>query len=292
MNDERWLADDLVDPDVYAKGVDEGWTDIELYRLIVRQLQRSFHSGTESDRQTLLANRPHLTNTKWDAAMAAVIEHAALTHGYDAPAWGGRTRAVPPGTREADRVRDRHRHRPRLAARRVPPERGQHRQPGSGWEDRGWSAVDRWLNSENVVGLLDDLDRELDRAGGRAEDQPQARARTDLGEPGRNLLRPQQAGSGRNHAIQHSGKAPTVKGASAEHMLAMKIRSHRDIDLNDAEVLIDRLKLTSTREIQRIAEDAYEGHGADNRKMIQQGLNRIVETKPELTANHFAGEPQ
>ena len=36
MNGERWLADDLVDPDVYAKGVDEGWTVIELYRLIVR----------------------------------------------------------------------------------------------------------------------------------------------------------------------------------------------------------------------------------------------------------------
>ena len=67
--------------------MDEGWTDIELYRLIVRQLQRSFHSGTEADRQTMLANRPHLTNTKWDAALAAVIEHAALTHGYDAPAW-------------------------------------------------------------------------------------------------------------------------------------------------------------------------------------------------------------
>ena len=73
-------------------------------------------------------------------------------------------------------------------------------------------------------------------------------------------------------------------------MLAMKIRSHRDIDLDDAKVLIDRLKLTSTREIQRIAEDAYEGHGADNRKMIQQGLNPIVESMPELTANHFAGD--
>ena len=79
MNAERWLADHLVDPDVYAKGVDEGWTDIELYRLIV--------PGTEADRQTMLANRPHLTNTKWDAALAAVIEHAAFTQGYDAPAW-------------------------------------------------------------------------------------------------------------------------------------------------------------------------------------------------------------
>ena len=41
-----------------------------------------------------------------------------------------------------------------------------------------------------------------------------------------------------------------------------------------------------------MAEDAYEGHGADNRKMIQQGLNRILETMPELTANHFAGNPK
>ena len=70
----------------------------------------------------------------------------------------------------------------------------------------------------------------------------------------------------------YGGKALTVKGAenitgltrgpciypqsseaggraelySIEHMLAMKIRSHRDIDLDDAEVLIRRLKLTST----------------------------------------------
>lgn len=85
--DGRWLADDMVDPDVYATGVDDGWNDVELYRLIVRQLQRSFHSGTEADRQTMLASRPHLTGTKWDAAMAAVIEHTARVHGYDPPTW-------------------------------------------------------------------------------------------------------------------------------------------------------------------------------------------------------------
>ena len=56
----------------------------------------------------------------------------------------------------------------------------------------------------------------------------------------------------------YSGKALTIKGASAEHMLAMKIRSHRNIDLDDARVLIEKMKLTSTREIQQIAEDAYE----------------------------------
>ena len=83
----RWLADDMVDPDTYAKGVDDGWNDVELYRLIVRQLQRSFHSGTEADRRTMLSNRPRLTGTKWDAAMAAVIEHTARVHGYEPPSW-------------------------------------------------------------------------------------------------------------------------------------------------------------------------------------------------------------
>ena len=85
--DGRWLADSMVNPDIYAKGVDDGWNDVELYRLIVRQLQRSFHSGTEADRGTMLANRPHLTGTKWDAAMAAVIEHTAQVHGYEPPGW-------------------------------------------------------------------------------------------------------------------------------------------------------------------------------------------------------------
>ena len=83
----RWLADDMIDPDTYAKGVEEGWNNVELYRLIVRGLQRSFHSGTDADRRTMLANRPHLTGTKWDAAMAAVIEHTARVHGYEPPGW-------------------------------------------------------------------------------------------------------------------------------------------------------------------------------------------------------------
>ena len=72
-------------------------------------------------------------------------------------------------------------------------------------------------------------------------------------------------------------------------MLAMKIRGHRNIDLEDAEVLIRRLKLTNTRAIQRIADDAYEGHGDDNRTMIQEGLKRIAKTMPDLTVNHVTG---
>ena len=87
MTAGRRLADEWLDPDIYASGVDEGWPDIELYRLIVRGLQRNFHSGTNADRAALLSRRPHLTGTRWDAALAAVVEHTALTHGWTPPEW-------------------------------------------------------------------------------------------------------------------------------------------------------------------------------------------------------------
>ena len=83
----RTLNDALVNADTYAAGIEEGWDEISLYRLIVRQLQRSFHSGTHADRLAMLQNRPRTTGTKWDAVAAAVIEHTATTHGYTPPAW-------------------------------------------------------------------------------------------------------------------------------------------------------------------------------------------------------------
>ena len=35
----------------------------------------------------MLANRPRPTGTKWDAAIAAVMEHTAEVHGYEPPSW-------------------------------------------------------------------------------------------------------------------------------------------------------------------------------------------------------------
>ena len=85
--DGRTLRDDFVNSDLYIQGVNEGWTEVELYRMLVRQLQRSFHAGSDADRRTLLANRPRLTGTKWDAVIASVVEHVALRHGYEPPEW-------------------------------------------------------------------------------------------------------------------------------------------------------------------------------------------------------------
>ena len=44
-----------------ARGVAEGWNDIEMYRITVRQIQRVFHSGTATDRETMLDQRPATT---------------------------------------------------------------------------------------------------------------------------------------------------------------------------------------------------------------------------------------
>ena len=83
----RKLNDALVNPDTYAVGVEQDWSETSLYRLIVRQLQRSFHTGTHADRLAMLSNRPRTTRSKWDAVAAAVIEHAATAHGYPPPKW-------------------------------------------------------------------------------------------------------------------------------------------------------------------------------------------------------------
>ena len=54
----RRLADEWTNPDLYAIGVDEGWPNIDLYRLIVRGLQRNFHNGSDADRAALLIEAP------------------------------------------------------------------------------------------------------------------------------------------------------------------------------------------------------------------------------------------
>ena len=182
------------------------------------------------------------------------------------------------------------------------------------------------LNSKNILRLIESLDKALHEAGGRAEIYLAGGARMLFGlrtdrhtsdldtvmRTGQTVLMTTAMRISGQHGLEptwvnpavtyfvptkpdpgeitlYSGNALTVKGASIQHMLAMKIRGHRDIDLEDAEVLIRRLKLTSTRAIQRIADDAYEGHGGDNRTMIQEGLKRIAKTMPDLTVNHVAG---
>ena len=79
----RSLADDLVDPDIYAKGVDDGWNDVELYRLIVRQPAAQLPLG-------------HRRRSADDARQPAAPDRDEMGRGH-----GGRHRAHRPAPRYA-----------------------------------------------------------------------------------------------------------------------------------------------------------------------------------------------
>ena len=77
----KWRVVDYVCP------VQAGWTDDECYRWLVSQLARTFHGSTTQERTLALASAPPCTGTRWDALLAAVIEHVCLTHRRPVPPW-------------------------------------------------------------------------------------------------------------------------------------------------------------------------------------------------------------
>ena len=66
---------------------DEELTDSDCYRALMHQLPRRFHGLPAADQAATLAEPPPLTNTRWDAFLAAVVEHVARLHGHPLPAW-------------------------------------------------------------------------------------------------------------------------------------------------------------------------------------------------------------
>ena len=71
----------------YIRGVDEGWPESDIYRIVVSGLPRGFCWRSSEVQRAALAERVPLTHTKWDALLAAVVEHVAWLHGLDRPAW-------------------------------------------------------------------------------------------------------------------------------------------------------------------------------------------------------------
>ena len=73
--------------DDYAQAVDAGWTHYEIYRAIMHDLPRRFHALPTRAQRTVLGAPPRLTGTRWDALLAATVEHVARLHGHEIPAW-------------------------------------------------------------------------------------------------------------------------------------------------------------------------------------------------------------
>lgn len=71
----------------YTKGIREGWPEEDIQRLIVCGLPRDFHVRSAAEQRSALVGRVPLTGTKWDALLAAMVEHVARLHGHPVPAW-------------------------------------------------------------------------------------------------------------------------------------------------------------------------------------------------------------
>ena len=71
----------------FLRGIEEGWPEEDVARWIVCQLPRSFHARSAEEQHEALRERVPLSGTKWDALLAAVVEHVAWLHGHERPAW-------------------------------------------------------------------------------------------------------------------------------------------------------------------------------------------------------------
>lgn len=64
-----------------------GLNDLDRYCALMYQLPRQFHSLTAERQAAALLDPPPLTGTRWDALLAAVVEHIARLHGHRVPDW-------------------------------------------------------------------------------------------------------------------------------------------------------------------------------------------------------------
>lgn len=71
----------------YTEGIREGWPEVDVERMIVHDLPRQFHARSPDEQRELLGERVPLTHTKWDALLAAMVEHVATLHGHAVPVW-------------------------------------------------------------------------------------------------------------------------------------------------------------------------------------------------------------
>ena len=71
----------------YTEAVNAGWPDADIGRAIIRDLPRRFHALPPEAQKRVLSEAPPLTNTRWDALLAATAEHMARLHGHPPPAW-------------------------------------------------------------------------------------------------------------------------------------------------------------------------------------------------------------
>ena len=85
--DRRRTTVDRFALSAYIEGIREGWPEPDIERWIVCGLPRDFNILGVAEQREALAERVPLTGTRWDALLAAMVEHVAWLHGHERPAW-------------------------------------------------------------------------------------------------------------------------------------------------------------------------------------------------------------
>ena len=70
----------------YTDAIRAGWTDGDITRAILHDLPRNFRSLGRGEQQQVLNQRSPSTRTRWDALLAATVEHLCEFHGQQSPA--------------------------------------------------------------------------------------------------------------------------------------------------------------------------------------------------------------
>ena len=71
----------------YSWVIKHGPDDAHRYRMIVHDLPRRFHLLSREQQRTALLEAPPTTGTRWDAFLAAVVEHVTRLHDHPIPDW-------------------------------------------------------------------------------------------------------------------------------------------------------------------------------------------------------------
>lgn len=71
----------------YSRIIEEEADDSSRYRALMHQLPLRFHKLRRAEQAAALLEPPPLTGTRWDALLAAVVEHIARLHGHSVPEW-------------------------------------------------------------------------------------------------------------------------------------------------------------------------------------------------------------
>lgn len=72
---------------LYVREIREDFDRATVYRVLMHDLPRRFHQASPERQRAVLLERPEVTGTRWDALLAAIVEHIARLHGHPIPGW-------------------------------------------------------------------------------------------------------------------------------------------------------------------------------------------------------------